>query len=105
VQQAADVLTDLRNVLDDEQADLIDGGHRADYTKPTMRADAYPLVMGRAVERGPRGWPPGPSPRGLRCPSRRRRPGAAGRVAPRSGSAGRALGRLRPTDCHRAPSG
>ena len=42
VQQAPDVLTDLRDVLDDEQADLIGGGHRADYTKPTSLSRLVP---------------------------------------------------------------
>ena len=59
VQQAPDVLTDLRDILDDEQADLIGGGHRADYTKPTSRTDSYPEVMGRPGARGRRARPAG----------------------------------------------
>ena len=50
VQQAADVLRDLRHVLDEEQAGLITGCHRAECTKLTGTSRPGP-----EVRVGPRG--------------------------------------------------
>ena len=107
VEQAPDVLPDLRDVLDDEQADLIGGGHRADYTKPRSRPiGPYPEVMGRPAERGRRGRPGRTvASSGSGTVSVAVDLARLGRARRRSGSVARGPGRPPPRGSRRARSG